>query len=94
MQSLEYIPGGFRIRWTDRETTLWTNADLPANLKNATLAEVEDWMNANLSPIVGGMYVAVRVDSLTPFRFRMMVSNNPIDRTDLDPKGPVGDGGG
>lgn len=91
MQALEYIPGGFRTRWNDTETTLWTNADLPADVKNGTLEQVEDWMNANLGAVVG-MNVAVRVDSLNPFRFRMMVSINPIDRTMLDQ--PTGDGGG
>ena len=93
MQSIEYIPGGFRIRWNESETTLWTTADLPPSVRRGTAVEIEDWMNVNLGPVVG-MHVAVRVDSVTPFRFRMMVSTNPIDRTALDPHGPIGDSGG
>ena len=89
MQGIEYIPGGFRIRWTDTEQTMWTNGDLPAAVKNGTAAEIEAWMNANLPALVG-RYVLVKVDSLNPFRFRLAVSHTPIDPGFFDQAGDSG----
>lgn len=93
MQAIEYTPEGFRIVRHDGDEIVWSLSDLPASVDVSSAAEVEDWMNANLSSVVG-MFVAVRVDSLDPFSFRMAVSVNPIDRTALDPQGLIGDGGG
>jgi len=78
MQGIEYIPGGFRIRWNDTDQTMWTNGDLPPNVKNGTAAEIEAWMNANLPALVG-RYVLVKVESVNPFRFQMAVSVAPFD---------------
>ena len=78
MQGIEYIPGGFRIRWTDTEQTMWTNGDLPASVKNGTATEIEAWMTENLPALVG-RYVLVKVDSLNPFRFRLALSMTPFN---------------
>lgn len=83
MDSIEYIPGGFRIRHNGQTQFMWTTADLPAAVKNGTALEIQDWMNSNLRDLIG-MYVQVRVDELNPFRFRMMVSVSPIPPGYLD----------
>ncbi len=90
MDGIEYIPGGFRIRWTDTEQTMWTSGDLPPEVKNGTAAEIEAWMNANLPALVG-RYVLVKVESVNPFRFQLVVSLTPIDPNYFN---RVDDGGG
>lgn len=93
MQSLTYIPGGFRMVGFDGSTTMWTVADLPSEVKGGTAPEIEDWMTANL-PAVVGLFVAVKVESTNPFRFQMAVSQSPIDKSIFNPSTPEGDSGG
>jgi len=74
LRSIEKTADGFIITRSNGSVLSLTSADIPANIKNKTIAEVQTWVNNWLAT---NNYSAVcRIRSVTPLDIDIVVGAN------------------
>lgn len=64
----------------DRTPISLSRADVPANVRDKTPAEVETWINARLPALFGtrGIFVKVRVRAVNPLSVKLITSDTAM----------------